>query len=307
MPLVSRYVPNGNTFSTYTLGERFLDACAVPGLVVEKLLYRTKLNARSTIKCLEFSRTAPQKAKDKLVHVHTIVMNGTEMSIVGEAEDLYRFRDAVEDCTGATGGGSRVFSYALQQSSTCLFRRNAHVWRAFYHSFNYWHFVVDFLFGAYVLTGHLSMELQCPAHSIEFYYHPVFVLADPDPKTGLVPATLDNMHFFPLAELVLGKIRPASEMTGCFNTVTFGSLSLTSIPDCMHRRWWYGHRQASWWHAFAIAFRDVITSQHGAIIDSASLLVVHHHRMPQWLGKFEFDAQVATSFGVRIKHVALSA
>ena len=49
-----------------------------------------------------------------------------------------------------------------------------------------------------------------------------------------------------------------------------------------------------------------ITSQHGAIIDSASLLVVHHHRMPQWLRKFEFDAQVANSFGVQMEKVDLA-
>lgn len=163
-------------------------------------------------------------------------------------------------------------------------RRNAVVLLGLYHSFNYYHFVVDTLFQVYVIVGHLAQELGCPSEGIETYY----IARENQGKN-----TVDR-RYWPVMEAVFGPVNEVKTANGCFNTMLYGIMHQRFLP-CLNRLFWYGPRYSSWWHAFQRDVREQllrkVASSDLSGSTSEAMLVIQHRRMPLWLQEMKWDGQ----------------
>jgi len=261
-------------------------------------------NTNTSAQCVGLGRTTfPSQGQSAVVRMRRIAMrNGTAhgldaLMFGGELVRSKILRD-IGNCHTEIDNMRGQFKFkTLREAPSLMCQnktwRNAIVLYFLYHPFNYWHFLSDAVFQAYLLAGHLALDLDCPPEPIEYYY-----------VHDWYSATSKDRHFFPVALAALGSFTKLSSADGCFSNVLYGMPRLIIMPST-NRVWWYGPRYSSWWHSFASVLRSNLNVSGSELNASAPMLAVHHRRMPKWLRAFDWNYNLSDHFDVKIEHITL--
>lgn len=139
-----------------------------------------------------------------------------------------------------------------------------------------YHFVLERMFEVFVLVGSVSKAHGCPPHKVEVFIRKMMIDKVDAPYSTLWEAMLPRQD--------------RNKLSGCFDAVYYGlpfkgsrlSPDYGRTPEFM-----YNSKRSIWASLFSLQARDAWNISH-AVKKNEAMLVLYHHRMPDWLWKLSW-------------------